>query len=127
MAGAARGLTRTVKAETRFRRVDYAGAVFRMDYESFERTALKARQAEPDPCKSIYELVRRHDPSAGEAELVEALSRNLARGRAVIAVVGDGIRDGIAPLAELLQSHAGHRDSHLPGNPHCEAGAKLNA
>jgi len=77
-------LTRTVKAETRFRRVDYAGAVFRMDYESFERTALKARQAEPDPCKSICELVRRHDPSAGEAELVEALSRNLARGRVVM-------------------------------------------
>src|SRR5690349_11678361 len=50
----AKGLTPAVKAETRFRRVDYAGAVFRMDYESFERTALKARQAEPDPCKSIY-------------------------------------------------------------------------
>jgi hypothetical protein len=27
----------------------------------------------------------------------------------VIAVVGDGIRDDIAPLAELLQSHAGQR------------------
>ena len=27
----------------------------------------------------------------------------------MIAVVGDGIRDDIAPLAELLQSHAGQR------------------
>ncbi|XIA66042.1 hypothetical protein ACFIOY_08075 [Bradyrhizobium sp. TZ2] len=89
--------------------MEYAAAVFRMDYETFERTALKARQCEPDRYTSIYELVRKHDPSAGEPEFVEALSRNLARGRAVIAVVGDGIRDDIAPLAELLQSHAGQR------------------
>jgi len=89
--------------------MEYAGAVFRMDYETFERTALKARQAEEKPHASIFELVREHDPSLGEAEFVEAVSRNLARGRAVIAVVGDGIRDDIAPLAELLQSHAGQR------------------
>lgn len=89
--------------------MEYASAVFRMDYESFERTALKARESELKRYTSLYELVRAHDPSAGEPEFVEALSRNLARGRAVIAVVGDGIRDDIAPLAELLQSHAGQR------------------
>jgi hypothetical protein len=89
--------------------MEYAGAGFRMDYETFERTALKARQSELNRYTSIYELVRSHDPSAGEPEFVEALSRNLARGRAVIAVVGDGIRDDIAPLTELLQSHAGQR------------------
>lgn len=89
--------------------MEYAGAVFRMDYETFERTALKARQSEPNRYASIYEIVRQHDPSIGEPEFVEALSRNLSRGRAVIAVVGDGIRDDIAPLAELLQSHAGQR------------------
>lgn len=89
--------------------MEYAGAVFRMDYETFERTALKARQVEQKPYASIYELVQQYDPSVGEAEFVEAVSRNLSRGRAVIAVVGDGIRDDIAPLAELLQSHAGQR------------------
>jgi hypothetical protein len=89
--------------------MEYAGAIFRMDYETFERNALKARQAEQKPHASIYELVQERDPSVGEAEFVEAVSRNLARGRAVIAVVGDGIRDDIAPLAELLQSHAGQR------------------
>lgn len=89
--------------------MEYAGAVFRMDYETLERTAQRARQLEQKPQASIFELVQECDPSIGEAELVEALSRNLARGRAVIAVVGDGIRDDIAPLAELLQSHAGQR------------------
>ncbi len=89
--------------------MEYAGAVFRMDYETFEQTVLKAPQSNLSTYSSIYELVRKYDPSVGEPEFIEALSRNLARGRAVIAVVGDGIRDDIAPLAELLQSHAGQR------------------
>ena len=44
-----------------------------------------------------------------ETEFIDAVSRNLERGRAVIAVLGDGIREDIIPLANLLQSHAGHR------------------
>src|SRR5262249_45824378 len=36
-------------------------------------------------------------------------ARNLKRGRAIVAIVGDGIREDILPLAELLQSHAGNR------------------
>lgn len=89
--------------------MEYAGAVFRMNYEEFERTVLKARRSEPLPSATIFELVQSRDPSIGEAEFIEAVSRNLARGRAVVAVVGDGIRDDIAPLADLLQSHAGQR------------------
>jgi hypothetical protein len=38
-----------------------------------------------------------------------AVSRNLGRGQAIIAVVGDGIREDLEPFAELLQTHAGHR------------------
>jgi hypothetical protein len=44
-----------------------------------------------------------------EAEFCDALTRNLERGRAIVAVVGDGIREDIVPLAGLVQSHAGHR------------------
>ncbi|MET3710765.1 hypothetical protein ABIC65_001467 [Sphingomonas trueperi] len=89
--------------------MEYAGAVFRMGYEAFEQAVRKARRASSEAEVSIYELVRACDPGVGEAEFIEAVSRNLSRGRAVVAVVGDGIRDDIAPLAELLQSHAGQR------------------
>jgi len=44
-----------------------------------------------------------------EAEFIDAVQRNLERGRAVIAVVGDGIREGVVQLADLVQRHAGHR------------------
>lgn len=89
--------------------MEYAGAIFRMGYAEFEETVLKARRAEALSGGSIYELVAASEPTIGEAEFVDAVSRNLERGRAIIAVVGDGIREDIAPLAELLQSHAGQR------------------
>jgi hypothetical protein len=95
---------RTVVAQA----MEYAAAVFRMTYEQLESAVLLARKSE-QPAKSLAEIVSRHTPDFDEAEFVDAVSRNLRRGRAIVAVVGDGIREDILPLAELLQSHAGHR------------------
>ncbi len=89
--------------------MEYAAAVFRMDYLEFEQTVMRARKAEALPGQSIFGLVSQRNAEIDEAEFVDALSRNLGRGRAIVAVVGDGIREDIAPLAELLQSHAGQR------------------
>ena len=89
--------------------MEYAGAIFRMDYGSFESLVLKARRSDGASEGSLYDLASGPEPVVGEAEFVDAVARNLSRGRAVIAVVGDGIREDIAPLAEMLQSHAGQR------------------
>lgn len=89
--------------------MEYAGAVFRLSYDEFEQTVLRARKSEQMRGESIFQLVAGIDPSIDEAEFIDALSRNLSRGRAIVAVVGDGIREDIVPLAELLQSHAGQR------------------
>lgn len=89
--------------------MEYAAAVFRLSYEEFQTAVLKARLGEAIKASSLYELVKEHPDALDEQEFVDALSRNLSRGRAIIAVVGDGIREDIAPLAELLQTHAGHR------------------
>ena len=89
--------------------MEYAGAIFRMSYDELQAAVLKARSREAQPAKSLTEIVGWRTPDLDEAEFVDAISRNLARGRAIIAIVGDGIREDILPLAELLQSHAGHR------------------
>ncbi len=88
--------------------MEYAAAIFRMSYEELEQAVLRARTSEDKPATSMFDIVS-GDAGGDEAEFVDAVSRNLRRGRAIIAVVGDGIREDIAPLAELLQSHAGHR------------------
>lgn len=89
--------------------MEYAAAVFRMDYETLQSAVLRARGSEPVKCSSMLEIVRQSTHDVDEPQFVDAVSRNLRRGRAVIAVVGDGIREDLAALAELLQTHAGHR------------------
>lgn len=89
--------------------MDYAAAIFRLDYARFEAAVLQAQLAAKDTPKSLVELVRRVDPSVDEITFCDGLTRNLRLGRAIVAVVGDGVREDVMSLAELLQSHAGHR------------------
>jgi hypothetical protein len=96
---------RTVIAQA----MEYAAAIFRLDYEQFQAAVMRARKADSSEAKSLYQIVKQHDEHLDEAEFIDAISRNLRRGRAIIAVVGDGIREDLEPLAELLQTHAGHR------------------
>lgn len=88
--------------------MEYAAAIFRMSYQEFEAAAIKARGT-GEPASSLFELVAKQSDDVDEAEFIDAVTRNLRRGRAVIAVVGDGIREDILPLTELLQTHAGQR------------------
>jgi hypothetical protein len=96
---------RTVIAQA----MEYAAAIFRLDYEQFQSAVMRARKTAKLEDKSLHEIVKQYDDHLDESEFVDAVSRNLKRGRAIIAVVGDGIREDLEPLAELLQTHAGHR------------------
>lgn len=88
--------------------MEYAAAIFRLSYEEFESAILAARRATGEDTRSLFELISA-DSELDEAAFVDAVTRNLTRGRAVVAVVGDGIREDILPIAELLQAHAGLR------------------
>jgi len=92
--------------------LDYASSVFKMDYEKFQQAALAGLHTGPT-ASSLYELVARHDPTTDETTFIDAVTRNLKSGRAIVAVVGDGIREDVLALAELLQTHAGHRFTFL--------------
>jgi hypothetical protein len=96
---------RTVIAQA----MEYAAAIFRLDYDQLQSAVMRARKAVKSEAKSLYQIVQQYDEHLDEAEFIDAVSRNLKRGRAIIAVVGDGIREDLEPLAELLQTHAGHR------------------
>jgi hypothetical protein len=96
---------RTVVAQA----LDYAAAVFRMRYGELESAVLTARHAAKMPASSLLEIVAGDSEGIDELEFVDAVQRNLERGRAVIAIVGDGIREDLISLTDLLQSHAGHR------------------
>jgi hypothetical protein len=90
--------------------MEYAAAIFQMGYSELEAAVHKARRTNNgSPSASMFELVAKQHPETDQIEFHDAVSRNLTRGRAVIAVLGDGIREEMLPLANLVQGHAGHR------------------
>jgi hypothetical protein len=55
----------------------------------------------------LLELVREAGHQVDEADFNDALTANLRRGRFLLLIVGDGIREGVEAIAEYLQQHAG--------------------
>ncbi len=86
--------------------LDYASCLFRMSYTEFETAALKGQFGDGQTPRSLWELVP-DDVRLTEPEFIDAVSRNLRRGRIVILLVGDGIREETEQLVDMLQSHAG--------------------
>lgn len=89
--------------------MEYAAAIFGMNYSELELAVIKARKAVGLSTSSVHQIVSKSFEGLDEAEFIDAVSRNLERGRAIIAIVGDGIREDVQPLIKLLQTHAGHR------------------
>lgn len=86
--------------------LDYASCLIRMSYSDFESAALRGDFGSRGKPRSLWELVPA-DERLPEKEFIDAVSRNLKRGRIVVLVVGDGIRESTEQLVEVLQSHAG--------------------
>jgi hypothetical protein len=55
---------------------------------------------------SLYEIVSERVEGVGEKEFVDSVTRNLARGRFLLLVVGDGIRENVENISTYLQEHA---------------------
>jgi hypothetical protein len=56
---------------------------------------------------AMLNLIRAAGHDVDEIALNDALTHNLRRGRFLLLIVGDGIREGVEAIAEYLQSHAG--------------------
>lgn len=85
--------------------LDYATGLFGMGYEAFERAALNGTFAPNPKPASLYDALPEAD-KLDEPAFVDAVSRNLHHGRAVILVVGDGIRTETESLLSGLHAHA---------------------
>ena len=75
-----------------------------MPYEAFE---IACRKGQGMAASSLYALVSERPDALEERDFIDAVSRNLRRGRVLMIALGDGIRAEAKLLAELLQSHAG--------------------
>lgn len=83
--------------------LDYAKELSRWSASDLEREVGKRLKRSGNP---IIEMVRTAGHDIDEIEFNDSLTINLRRGRFLLLIVGDGIREGVEAIAEYLQTHA---------------------
>lgn len=78
--------------------LDYAKELSRWTSADIEREA--ARRGVP----SLIDLVRAHDPVVDEAAFHDGLTTSLVKGRCLLLILGDGIRQGVEAIFDHLQT-----------------------
>jgi hypothetical protein len=88
--------------------IDYAKELPRLSYEAFEAAICKAVPVGgATKADGLYARAGGKAPELDEPSFIDAVSRNLRRGRFLLLIVGDGIQEGVESIAEFLQQHAG--------------------
>jgi hypothetical protein len=88
--------------------IDYAKDLQELSYDDFESAIAKATK---QPAFKFFDLVISAsggtEAALDEPHFIDAVSKNLRRGRALLLIVGDGITENAELLTEFLQQHAG--------------------
>jgi hypothetical protein len=90
--------------------IDYAKDLSAMSYEELEKAILNAEAPDGSgghPKAGLYEAVAAVREEINEEQFIDAVSRNLERGRFLLLVIGDGIQVGTENITGFLQQHAG--------------------
>lgn len=85
--------------------LDYATALFAMDYTNFEKCVLSGEFSPSQKPKSLYEALPEGE-KLEEKQFIDSVARNLRLGRAILIIAGDGIRSEAEQLLAGMQTHA---------------------
>lgn len=88
--------------------LDYAKELASWDYERLSRAVGSATGRSGD---ALWDIAAAQDPNIEQAVFVDDVTRNLREGRFLLAIVGDGIREGVESIAAFLQNQPGLRFS----------------
>lgn len=81
--------------------LDYAKELSHWSYEDLQRETSRKLGRKGN---ALYERVRERYPDTDEISFVDGVQQSLARGRFLLLIIGDGIREGAAAIAEFLES-----------------------
>jgi hypothetical protein len=84
--------------------LDYAKELSRWSSSDLHREVRRRVGGTGDP---LLGRLRAAGHQVDEVDFNDALTLNLRRGRFLLLIVGDGIREGVEAIAEYLQAHAG--------------------
>jgi hypothetical protein len=81
--------------------LDYAQALSTWTYEDLQREVSKTLGRKGNV---LYELVAKAYPDTDEAQFVDQVQQSLRRGRFLLLIAGDGIREGAGAIANFLET-----------------------
>ncbi len=85
--------------------LDYAKDLAKWDYSKFETECLKSAKCIEN---SLFNVVQKYYPDIEESKFVDGVQNNLRKGRFLLAIIGDGIRENMEELANYI-----HRNGNL--------------
>jgi len=83
--------------------LDYARAINRWSYSDLQR---QVSAASGRTGNTPYELVKTRHPDLVEHEFVDAAAADLRSGRFLLLIAGDGIREDVGALSDLINNNA---------------------
>jgi len=89
--------------------LEYASTMSNWTYESLQEAINRTKPIDASDVaatRKLYEVVSAKG-EIDESSFHDAVSRNLKRGRFLLLIVGDGIREGVESMARFLQQYAG--------------------
>lgn len=84
--------------------LDYAKELTRWSSSDLQREVARRVPSAGNP---LIDMLHKAGHDVDEAAFNDALTHNLRRGRFLLLIVGDGIREGVEAISEYLQVHAG--------------------
>ncbi len=81
--------------------LDYAKELSQWSYEDLQSAVQRRTRT------SLYGIAKTFDEQLDEATFIDNVSRNLKRGRFLLLIAGDGIREGVENITNFLQAHSG--------------------
>lgn len=85
--------------------IDYASELSQWTYDDLEREVKKYNQKCRNHNSGLLETMRLHWPEiqeSSEATVIDGIMRNMRRGRFLLLLVGDGIREDVERMADFL-------------------------
>jgi hypothetical protein len=83
--------------------LDYAKDLSKWSYEDLDQ----AVSSSSDNKKPLFEIISQEADDLDESQFIDSVTKNLKKGRFLLLIVGDGIREGVENIANFLQAHAG--------------------
>ncbi len=82
--------------------LDYAKELSRWTYEDIQGAVTRRTGQHGN---ALFNIVNEAAAELDEADFVDEVSRNLRQGRFLLLICGDGIREGVAMIADFLERH----------------------